>query len=413
MELSELGALARAALPALVAATTEQKNDLLRLIAELLVVHTDYILRENQKDIDAAEQNGIAPVMVDRLRLTDDRIRSIAEGVSQVVGLPDPVGEVLSEYRHANGMVIRRVRVPLGVIGMIFESRPNVAVDSAVLCLKTGNPIILRGGKEAIHSNIALCEVMAMAVKQSGLPEGCIGLVTDVSRESANELMRMTGVIDVLIPRGGASLIKSVRENARVPIIETGTGVCHVYVDEQCDTDMAVDIVYNAKTSRPSVCNSIETLLIHEASAHLLPRIKARLDEKNVRLYGCEKTTALLGDTVLPAADENYATEYNDFVMNIKVVSSLDDALAHIARYSTMHSEAIVTDHSANAARFLNEVDAAAVYHNVSTRFTDGFEFGLGAEIGISTQKMHARGPMGLNELTSAKFVVTGSGQIR
>ena len=415
MELTvrELGLAAKAALPVLNIATTAQKNDLLFKIADLLEQNAEAILEANAKDTRDAEANGINPVMADRLRLTLERISAMAEGVRQVAALPDPIGEVLSSETHQNGMEIRKVRVPLGVIGMIFESRPNVAVDSAVLCLKAGNPIVLRGGREAIASNSILVDIMKEALTDCGLPEGAVGLVCDTSRESATELMKLNGLIDLLIPRGGAGLIKAVVENATVPVIETGTGVCHAYVDEKCDGKMAADIVFNAKTSRPSVCNSLETLLIHEKSTGLLHAIKARLDEKSVALYGDARSREILGDCVKPATEKNYATEYNDFIMNIKVVASLDEAIEHIAKYGTMHSEAIITDIPQNAERFLNAVDAAAVYHNVTTRYTDGFEFGLGAEIGISTQKMHARGPMGLTELTSVKYQVRGSGQVR
>ena len=413
MDVKDLALQAKASLPSLSIAGSEVKNALLLLIASKLEASADEIIVQNQKDIGAAREAGISEAMIDRLTLNVSRIKAMAEGVRQVAYLPDPIGELLSTFTHANGMVIKKVRVPLGVIGIIFESRPNVTVDAAVLCLKAGNPVVLRGGREAIRSNTALADIMRAALSETGLPEGALGLVTDTSRESANEMMRLNGLIDVLIPRGGVSLIKSVLANATIPVIETGVGNCHVYVDSPCNGSMAADIVFNAKCSRPSVCNAAETLLIHKDSAFLLPLIKARLDEKSVELRGCEKTREILGDTVVPATDEDYATEFNDYILAVRVVDSLDEALAHIAKYGTLHSEAIVTDNSENAERFLNTVDAAAVYHNVTTRFTDGFEFGLGAEIGISTQKMHARGPMGLKELTSIKYIVRGSGQIR
>jgi glutamate-5-semialdehyde dehydrogenase len=337
----------------------------------------------------------------------------VADGLRQVAAAVDPIGEYISMNTRPNGLTIGKKRVPLGVIAIIYEARPNVTVDAAALCLKSGNAVILRGGKEAILSNTAFVSVMRQAIKDAGLPEDCVSLVADTSRESANELMRLSGYIDVLIPRGGAGLIKSVVANARVPVIETGIGNCHVYVDDSADLRMGAEIIYNAKCSRPSVCNSAETLLVAESVAEeFLPMAKQLLDQKNTRLLGCPRTREILPG--IEAADEAaYATEFDDYILAIKVVAGLDEALEHIARYSTGHSECIVTSDYARAQRFLNEVDAAAVYVNASTRFTDGGEFGLGAEIGISTQKMHARGPMGLNELTSTKYVVYGNGQVR
>ena len=338
----------------------------------------------------------------------------MAEGVRQVAAMPDPIGTVLSGGTQPNGLEITKVRVPLGVIGIIFEARPNVTSDAAALCLKAGNAVILRGGKEAIHSNMAIAGIMREAVAQAGLPRDSVQLVEDTSRQSSVELMELTEYLDVLIPRGGAGLIKAVVEKSKVPVIETGVGNCHVYIDSDADLEMAASIVYNAKTSRPSVCNAIETILVHEAVAkEFLPLVKRRLDEKQVELHGDEKTREILGDCVIPAAEEDWAREYLDYRLAVRVVPSMEEALRHIAAYSSGHSECIVTQNYQKSREFTSRVDAAAVYVNASTRFTDGGEFGLGAEIGISTQKLHARGPMGLNELTSMKFIVLGSGQIR
>ena len=351
--------------------------------------------------------------LMDRLALNEKRIAGMADGVRQVKAQPDPVGQVLEGGVRPNGLRIEKVAVPLGVIGIIYEARPNVTADAAALCLKAGNAVILRGGKEAFRSNQAIAEVMRDAVETAGLPRDSIQLVQDTSRASSIEMMGLTGYLDVLIPRGGAGLIRAVVENSHVPVIETGVGNCHVYVDDAADLEMAADIIFNAKTSRPSVCNAIETVLIHQAIAgEFLPKMKAKLDEKQVEIRGCEKTREILPDCV-PACEEDWATEYLDYILAVKVVDSLDEAMAHIASYSSGHSECIVTENYRNAERFLSEVDAAAVYVNASTRFTDGGEFGLGAEIGISTQKLHARGPMGIRQLTSQKFVIRGNGQIR
>ena len=382
--------------------------------AAALEKHAGKILAANREDTDAARASGMRPSMLDRLTLTEARIHSMAEGVRQIAAQADPIGSVLEGHTNANGLKIEKVRVPLGVIGMIYEARPNVTADAAALCLKAGNAVILRGGKEAIQSNTAIAEILREAVAGEGLPEDSIQLIRDTTRESSIALMNLTGYLDVLIPRGGAGLIRSVVENSHVPVIETGVGNCHVFVDETADIDMAASIIFNAKTSRPSVCNAIETILVHKnIAARALPAIKAKLDEKNVELRGCERTREILGDCVIPAVESDWSEEYLDYILAIKVVDSLDDALAHIAQYSSGHSEAIVTENYRNAERFLSEVDAAAVYVNASTRFTDGGEFGLGAEIGISTQKLHARGPMGVNELTSTKFIIRGDGQIR
>lgn len=411
--IDEMGAKAKAASRTL-AVAGEKKNDALKAIAKALIENQDKIIEANKLDLENGEKNGLSDALIDRLRLDEGRIKGVADGVLEVAALPDPIGTVISGSTRPNGMEIRRVRVPLGVIGIIFESRPNVTVDAAVLCLKSGNACILRGGKEAINSNKCLAYIMQDAIESAGLDKNCVQLIEDTTRQSSVELMELTEYLDVLIPRGGKGLIRAVVENAKVPVIETGAGNCHVFVDESADIDMAANIIYNAKTSRPSVCNAIETILVHENIAEkALPVIKARLDEKNVELRGCEKTRAILGDSVKPADESDWETEYGDYILAVKVVSSIDEAMAHIAKYSTGHSECIVTKDFKNAKIFTSTVDSAAVYVNVSTRFTDGGMFGLGAEIGISTQKLHTRGPMGLNELTSVKFIIEGDGQVR
>ena len=392
----------------------EKKNDALKAIAKALTENTAAIMAANQVDLDNGKANGLSAALLDRLKLDEGRIKGVADGVLEVAALPDPIGTVISGSTRPNGTNITKVRVPLGVIGIIFESRPNVTVDAAVLCLKSGNAVILRGGKEAIHSNKCLTSIMQEAIESVGLDRNAVQLIEDTTRQSSVELMELTEYLDVLIPRGGKGLIQAVVQNAKVPVIETGAGNCHVFVDESADIDMAANIIYNAKTSRPSVCNAIETILVHEKIAEkALPAIKARLDEKNVELRGCEKTRAILGDAVKPAEESDWETEYGDYILAVKVVSSLEEATEHIAKYSTGHSECIVTRDYQNARKFTATVDSAAVYVNVSTRFTDGGMFGLGAEIGISTQKLHARGPMGLNELTSMKFIIEGEGQVR
>lgn len=411
--LDEMGRRAREAARALAAAGS-RKNGALLAMADALEKNTDEILGANALDLADAEKGGMGAVMLDRLALSRERVRAMAQGVRAVAAQTDPIGTVVSGEVRPNGLKIEKVRVPLGVIGMIYESRPNVTADAAALCLKAGNAVVLRGGKEAIRSNTAIAEAMRAAAGEAGLPEDCIQLVTDTDRSSAVGMMHMTGFLDVLIPRGGAGLIRSVVENSRVPVIETGSGNCHVYVDASADAGMAADIVYNAKTSRPSVCNAIETVLVHKDIAEkALPAMKKRLDEKHVEIRGCERTRAILGEDVVPATEEDWETEFLDYILAVKVVDSLDEAIAHIARYSTGHSEAIVTNSYENARKFTALVDSAAVYVNASTRFTDGGEFGLGAEIGISTQKLHARGPMGVNELTSFKYIISGNGQIR
>lgn len=410
--LEEMGAAAKQAARVL-AVAGNQKDTALEAIAAALEIHKDRILEANQEDLTAAEANGMSRSLMDRLALNEKRIQGMADGVRQVKAQPDPIGQVLEGGVRPNGLRIEKVAVPLGVIGIIYEARPNVTADAAALCLKAGNAVILRGGKEAFRSNQAIAEVMRDAVESTGLPRDSIQLVQDTSRASSIEMMGLTGYLDVLIPRGGAGLIRAVVENSHVPVIETGVGNCHVYVDDAADPQMAVDIIFNAKTSRPSVCNAIETVLVHrDIAQQILPAMKAKLDEKQVEIRGCQKTQKILPGCV-PVCEEDWATEFLDYILAVKVVDSLEDAMAHIARYSSGHSECIVTENYRNAERFLSEVDAAAVYVNASTRFTDGGEFGLGAEIGISTQKLHARGPMGIRQLTSQKFVIRGSGQIR
>ena len=414
MDFNKMGSNAKAAERILGVADTRLKNKALEAMATALEEKTDSIIAANETDLENGRQNHMSDSLLDRLRLTPERIADMADGIRQVAALGDPIGEIMEGSVRPNGMRIRRVRVPLGVVGIIFEARPNVTSDAAALCLKSGNACILRGGKEAIASNTAIAETLREAIASAGLPADCVQLVTDTSRESANQMMRMNGYLDVLIPRGGAGLIRAVVENSTVPVIETGVGNCHVYVDASADIDMAADIIYNAKTSRPSVCNAIETILVHRDIAEkALPVIKARLDDRQVELRGCERTRSILGDGVIPATEEDYATEFLDYILACRVVDSLDDAIEHIARYSTGHSECIVTSDYFSAEKFTASIDSAAVYVNCSTRFTDGGEFGLGAEIGISTQKLHARGPMGLRQLTSSKFIIQGDGQIR
>lgn len=390
------------------------KNKALNAVADALIDNTDKIVKANDIDLENGKAAGLTPSLLDRLKLGSDRIKSMAKGVRKVALINDPVGTVVSGYTTDNGMEITKVKVPLGVIGIIYEARPNVTADAAALCLKAGNAVILRGGKEAINSNKAIAEIMRTAVESAGLPIDSIQLIEDTSRQSSVELMNLSDYLDVLIPRGGAGLIRAVVEQAKVPVIETGVGNCHVYVDESADIQMAADIIYNAKTSRPSVCNAIETILVHKNIAETaLPAIKKELDKKNVEIRGCDRTREILGDSVTPATDDDYETEFLDYILACKVVDSIDGAIAHIAKYSSGHSECIVTKDYNSANKFTSSVDSAAVYVNASTRFTDGGEFGLGAEIGISTQKLHARGPMGVNELTSTKFIIKGSGQVR
>lgn len=412
-QLEIMGAKAKEASRFLMTAGSK-KDEALIAIAKALRENADKIIKANDIDIENGEKAGLTKSLLDRLKLTNDRINGMADGVSEVASLADPVGRVLDGRTLKNGLQIEKVTVPMGVIGIIFEARPNVTSDAAALCLKAGSAVILRGGKEAINSNKAIAEIMRDAIEGAGLPRDCVSLVEDTTRQSATELMQLSDYLDVLIPRGGAGLIKSVVENAKVPVIETGVGNCHVYVDKSADIDMAKSVIFNAKTSRPSVCNAIETVLVHKDIAEkALPEIKAELDKMNVEIRGCERTRAILGESVVPATENDYEVEFLDYILAVKVVDSLDDALAHIAKYSTGHSESIITSDYESANKFTACVDSAAVYVNASTRFTDGGEFGLGAEIGISTQKLHARGPMGLNELTSSKFIIRGNGQIR
>ncbi|MED3947867.1 MULTISPECIES: glutamate-5-semialdehyde dehydrogenase [Priestia] len=393
--------------------TSEQKQQALYKMAAALLDQQETILKANELDVEKAVQKGTSKAMLDRLSLNEGRIHGMADGLRQVAALADPVGEVLSMAKRPNGLQIGQQRVPIGVIGIIYEARPNVTCDAAGLCLKAGNAVILRGGSEAFHSNQAIVSILSQAAASAGFPEHSVQLIEDTSRETALELMKLNEYIDVLIPRGGAGLIEAVVKNATVPVIETGTGNCHIYVDEEYDRDMAASIVINAKTSRPAVCNSAEKLIIHERAAHeFLPIIVQALREKDVEVRGDERALTIVPDLV-PAGDEDWKKEYLDFIMAVKIVDDIDEAISHINIHSSHHSEAIVTTNYAHAQRFLQRVNSAAVYVNASTRFTDGEEFGFGAEIGISTQKLHARGPMGLKELTTLKYIIYGDGQIR
>ncbi len=408
-----LGKHAKTAAFELAKYATLEKNQFLQQLAQVLVDNTDSIIAENAKDLALAEANGINRIMLDRLRLTPERIVDIAEGVRQVAALPDPVGQVINGYTNIDGLRILQKRVPLGVVGMIFESRPNVGVDAFALCFKTNNAVILRGGKDAIHSNQALVQVIKTALTAAGITEHAVGLVTDTSHEVAREMMQATEYLDVLIPRGGAGLIKTVKEQSRVPIIETGTGNVSIYVDEFANLDMATKIVINAKTQRPSVCNAAESLVVHEKiAAEFLPKLQVAINAVQEIDFKVDELAATLM-TGEPATEADFGTEYLDYKMSVKVVSNIDQAIAHINRYSTKHSESIITDNLAHADQFQAQIDSAAVYVNASTRFTDGFVFSLGAEIGISTQKLHARGPMGLEALTSYKYLINGNGQTR
>lgn len=411
--LEKQGILAKSAAIGLALMKSPEKDAALVAIAENLRKNIEYIIEENKKDVNAGRENGMNDGLIDRLTLTPQRIAAMADGIEQIASLPDPVGEVLSEIRRPNGLRIAQMRVPLGVIGIIYEARPNVTADAAALCLKSGNACILRGGKEAINSNKAIMKIMQDAAYSAGIPDGSLNLVEDTSRESALRLMKMNEYLDVIIPRGGAGLIRSVVENATVPAIETGTGNCHVYVDEHADFEMAKQIVINAKTSRPSVCNAEEKLLVHESIAEkFLPDMLGELKARGVEIIGDNKVCSIFPDAVL-ATEDDWGTEYLDLKIGVKIVDSTDDAIAHINKYGSRHSEAIITDSYSASQKFLDSVDAAAVYVNASTRFTDGFEFGFGAEIGISTQKLHARGPMGLKALTTTKYIIRGEGQIR
>lgn len=412
--LEQQGAAAKSAAKALAIAGTTKKNQALEAIAKALLQHRDLWLAANAEDVAAAKAAGMRPAMLDRLTLTEERIEGIVEGVRQVAALPDPIGRLDRSETRPNGLTISRMQVPLGVIAIIFEARPNVTVDAAALCLKSGNACILRGGKEAIRSNRCVTELMRNALSDSGLPADCVSLVQDTSHESANELMHLNDYVDVLIPRGGAGLIRAVAKEASVPVIRTGEGVCHIYVDDQADLDMAANILYNAKCSRPSVCNAVECVLVHrDIQAAFWEKALPLLNQNHVELRADPEALSVLGQQANAAEESDWDAEYDDYILAVRTVGSLDEAISFIGQHSTGHSEAIMTANYFKAQRFLNEVDAAAVYVNASTRFTDGGEFGLGAEIGISTQKMHARGPMGLEELTSRKYVIYGEGQVR
>lgn len=413
MELEQMGKLAKEASRALIKLSKPVKNACLITIAENLINNTEKILAANQKDIANGKANNMPESLLDRLRLTKERIEGIAEGVRQVAALEDPVGEVLSMKERPNGLMIGKKRVPLGVIGMIYESRPNVTVDAFSLCFKTSNAVILRGGSDAIYSNIAFVEIIKQSLEENHVTPNAVFLLEDTSRETAAQMMKLNDYIDVLIPRGGAGLIQTVVQNATVPVIETGTGNCHVYIDASAEVEMAVNIVKNAKLQRLGVCNACESLVIHkDIVKEAAPKLITMLKENQCEIRGDERIQSF-DDIVIPAAEKDYASEYLDKIISVKVVDSMDEAIDHINRNSTGHSETIVTKDYDNAQRFLNEIDSAAVYVNASTRYTDGFEFGFGAEIGISTQKLHARGPMGLEALTTTKYIIYGNGQVR
>ncbi len=412
-QLTEMGKRARVAARRLAIATTEEKNNALSAIARDLEDNYLRIIDANKIDIEAGENAGLSKALLDRLRLDEKRVADIADSIRELIDLADPVGRLLEQIERPNGLTINKVAVPIGVIGIIYEARPNVTADAATLCLKSGNAVILRGGKEAIHSNMIIAELMRSAISGSCLPPDCIQLISDTSRESANELMRLNGYVDMLIPRGGAGLIRNVVTNSTVPVIETGAGTCHIYVDKAADIDMAATIIFNAKTSRPSVCNACECMLIHQnIAAEALPAIAAELVKKGVEIRGDERTCAILANAVAATGDD-WGREYGDYIIACRVVDNIEQAIEHIFDYGTGHSEAIITEDEQQAAKFMSQIDAAAVYHNASTRFTDGGCFGFGAEIGISTQKLHARGPLGLRELTAVKYLVYGDGQIR
>jgi len=413
MTLQEIGKKAKNAEPFLRNMRTSAKNEAIASIAEKLLVRSDEILEANNKDIKTAKANNMNPGLIDRLLLTKERISGMAEGLRQLIALDDPIGEVLSMKKRQNGLLIGQKRVPLGVVGIIYESRPNVTADAFGLCFKTGNAVILKGGSDALYSNKMIVAVIQDVLEELKIPRDAILLIEDTNRETTAAFMKMNQYVDVLIPRGGAGLIRAVVNNSTIPVIETGTGNCHIYVDAYADLKMAVDIIYNAKTQRISVCNACESLVVHkDALADLLPVLQAKLDEKQVELRGDEAALNILPN-MIPASEEDWGTEYLDYILSVKTVGSIEEAIAHINCYNTGHSEAIITNDYNHAQKFLEEIDAAAVYVNASTRFTDGFEFGFGAEIGISTQKLHARGPMGLQALTTTKFIIYGNGQIR
>jgi len=404
---------AKAASRRLANLSTEIKNNALFKMAAGLEQGAQNLIEENKKDLIAAERKGLSKAMIDRLTLNQDRIRAMAEGLREVAALPDPVGEVTRMWRRPNGMQVGRMRVPIGLIGIIYESRPNVTADSAALCMKSGNGVLLRGGSEAVHSNMAIVEVLSRAGAEAGIPDGAVSFIENPDRACVMEMLKLNGVVDLIIPRGGEGLIRMVSENSTIPVIKHDKGVCHVYVDCKAAPEMASEICFNAKVQRPGTCNAMETMLVHkDLSSSFLPAMLDRFMKAGVEIRGCERTRALV-PAVKAVTDRDWDTEYNDLVLNVKVVDGLDDAMEHIAAHGSQHSEAIVTDDYASAMRFQREVDASAVFVNASTRLNDGFEFGLGAEIGISTTRIHARGPMGLEELTSTKFIVFGNGQIR
>ena len=416
-DINETGKAAKDAAFVLQSLSSDAKNRALCTVADALINNSDFIISENARDVAAAQERGTLPAMIDRLCLDRKRIEDMALSVRQVSDLPDPVGEVIDKWERPNGLRIEKIKVPMGVIGIIYESRPNVTSDAFSLCFKTGNAVILRGGSDAINSNTAIVKIIREVLQSVDITTDAVSLVTDTSRDVANKMMRLNKYIDLLIPRGGAGLIRNVVENATVPVIETGTGNCHIYVDESADIDMAVDIIYNAKTQRMGVCNACESLLIHEKIAPVaIPAICKSLKTKDIEIRAGQRAFTLVPDCaadMITATEEDYGTEFLGPVISLQIVSDVDEAIAHVNRYTTHHSEAIITKNAANAEKFLNGVDSACVYFNASTRFTDGFEFGFGAEIGISTQKLHARGPMGLNELTSYKYKIYGNGQVR
>ncbi len=411
--MNDMGVLAKKASKKLLQMDTITKNNILEEMAKELLNNMEFIRSENEKDLIKGRENGLTSAFIDRLTLTEERICGMAQGIRTIIGLDDPIGETLSGFRHENGMEISQIRVPLGVIGMIFESRPNVTVDAAVLSLKSGNAIILRGGSDALCSNMALAKVITEAGKKIGLPDGAVQLIENTDRNCVNELITMNNLVDVIIPRGGKGLKKAILAGASVPVIETGAGLCHTYVDHSADLKMAIDIIVNAKTSRPGVCNAMETLLVHSDSiSKLLPSLGEKLGDLGVEIRADERSIKYLANAI-PTTDSDWDTEYLDLILSIKTVDSIDEAIKHIDTYSTKHSEAIISENYKNTQKFLREVDSAAVYVNASTRFTDGGAFGFGGEIGISTQKLHARGPMGIKELTSVKYIVRGDGQVR
>lgn len=411
--LEEMGQKATAAKFIMQSLLSERKDNALNKIAEAFLARTEEILSANEKDIKAGEENGMHPGLLDRLRLTEERIKAMSEGLIQISRLTDPLGEVLEHFERPNGLLIDKVRVPLGVIGIIYESRPNVTADAFGLCFKTGNAVILKGGSDALHSNIAISDIIRETLAKEGITEDAVQLIADTDRQITKDFMKLDRYVNVLIPRGGAGLIRTVVENSTIPVIETGTGNCHIYIDEEADIEKAIPIIINAKTQRIGVCNACESLVIHEKIAErLMPRLADALREKNVEMRADTQIKALIPDCI-EACEEDYGTEYLDYIISMKTVSSIEEAISHINRYSTGHSDAIITENKEKAELFLSQIDSACVYVNASTRFTDGFEFGFGAEIGISTQKLHARGPMGLKELTSYKYIIIGNGQIR